>query len=353
VSIRPYRRGGKQVGWIVDLSDGRDPVTGERRRFTATVRGNKREAEKLEARLRYEAGHAPSAAARQPFALFVRDMWLPATSHLRRRTREGYVNKLKVHILPYLGHVAIGELSPYAVQRWLDGERKRGVSEHTMLHAFRILRAILRQAVRWQVIASDPTNAVRAPQVRRRILDLPDAKEARRIVDAFRGHPVEVAVVLAVGAGLRRSEIAGLDWADFDRDAGTVAVSRGMHQVGAEVYPEQTKTPKSRRTVSLPSWAAEVLRDRRGIGPMVPLPPDAIAWAYKQHLTYRYQTCGVRWIPLRDLRHTHATLLLEAGEDVAIVSRRLGHSTVEVTMQHYLHPHASADERAAKRLDDL
>ena len=190
--------------------------------------------------------------------------------------------------------------------------------------------------------------AVEPPTVRQSRPDVLTAKEANAYLDAFAGHELEPLIVLALAAGLRRSELAGLRWSDVDFQAGTVTITRGLHERAGKVLEEAPKSATSARTVALPEWALAVLAPRRGIGPIVteggaPIRPNRISALYEA----RVASSQLRRIPLRNLRHTHACLLLDAGVDLYTVSRRLGHSTVAVTEAHYIRPSQDADRAAA------
>jgi integrase len=193
------------------------------------------------------------------------------------------------------------------------------------------------------------------PQVR-------NADEANAIIDAFAGHQLEPIVLLALGGALRVSELAAVDWSDFDWASGSVSTWRGLHAKKGRVWFEDNKTERSKRTVALPDWAASRLKELRSFGPLVAdggvrLTPSQISWRYKSRMSAvnkgRKEADKLPWTPLKDLRHTSATLALAAGVDVVVVSRRLGHSQVNTTDKYYLRPGATADADAARKMDGL
>lgn len=337
-------------------------MTGKRRRPSVTVRGTEREAGVALARLIMQAGRQPeeNPTLRQ----YLLEMYLPhAEGRLRRRTVEGYRSKIQTHVLEPLGDLRLGELTPYVLDRWIDGVEG---SERTRLHAYRVLSTALNLAVRWRLIESNPLRAVEVPAVRSpRRPDVLTAEEAAQYLDAFAGHVLEPLVVLALGAGLRRSELAGLHWSDLrfwteTDDSGTVidraevSVRRGLHEHKGKVIEELPKSVTSSRTVALPPWAVARLRPLRGLGPVVvehgdPMRPRRISKEYDK----RVRAAGLRRVPLKNLRHSHACLLLDSGVDLYTVSRRLGHSTVAVTEAHYVKPGEQADREAADALGTL
>lgn len=338
----------------IELSNGRDRITGERRRMSRTVHGNQADAERVLAQMLLDIGQMPSGKG-LTVERFIEDIYKPwLVGHVRRSTREGYEDKLDRHVLPRFGKVRLDGLEPYVLDVWRDDLLTK-MSAQSALHVYRAFSTALNRATRWHLIAANPLKAVEPPHPPERPVAVLDASEARTYVAVFTGHELAPAIVLAMSTGLRPCEVAGLTWADLDLQAATVTVKRGLHEAkGGEVWFEDPKSARSARTVSLPAWAVETLRPLRGIGPIVPdngthMRPTKMQRLYRKHL----HAAKVRYVPMRDLRHTHATLMLEAGVDIVVVSRRLGHSTVAITDKHYLRPRRSADQAAADAFEHL
>ncbi|MDI9600126.1 MAG: site-specific integrase, partial [Acidobacteriota bacterium] len=329
----------------ISVSVGYSTVTGRRRRPSQIVRGTEREAEIALARLLLSAGKLPEneVSLRQ----FLEEMYLPHVEKRRRaKTVDGYRSLISHHIVPELGNSALTDLTPYQLSRWLDGLSKVGsdpvepLSEQSRLHVYRCLFAALRKAMQWGLIADNPLQAVEPPKPgRHQPKDVLTVEESAAYLRAFAGHPLEPLIALALGCGLRRSELAGLLWSSLDFEAGTVTVTRGLHDHKGTVIEEKPKSATSRRTIAVPAWALEILRPLRGIGPLVtldggPMRPGRISAEYVRQV----HAAGLRYVPLKNLRHTHACLMLDAGVDLYTVSRRLGHSTTAVTELHYVDP---------------
>lgn len=335
--------------WRLRVSIGHSTVTGKRRRPSINVRGDERTASIALAKLMLEAGRLPESDV--TIRQYLLEMYLPhVAGRLRAKTVDGYRSKIENHVLDELGDICLRELTPYALDRWIDGVKG---SERTRLHAYRVLNAALNVAVRWRLIDANPLRAIEVPTVRApRKPDVLTAKEAAAYLKAFAGHRLEPVVVLALGAGLRRSEIAGLRWSDIDFEDGSVRITRGLHDHKGEVIEEPPKSVTSLREVALPSWAIEILKPLRRPGPLVldddqaVMRPRRITEEYGKHV----RAAKLRAVQLKNLRHTHACLLLDAGVDLYTVSRRLGHSTVVVTEQHYVKPSGQADRAAAGAL---
>jgi integrase len=206
--------------------------------------------------------------------------------------------------------------------------------------------------VLWRLVDRNVLDAVKAPPVPRRKPAVLSADEANAYLDAFAGSPLEATILVAIGAGLRRSELAALSWKDTDLRAGTVSVTKGRHQRQGDVWIEPPKSQASRRVVALPQRCVDRLTRIRGVGPLA---VENGVWMSPELISRRYKTtladAGLTYLPLKNLRHTSATLALQAGASLYAVSKRLGHSSPAVTDAFYLSPDRSLDEDAARRLD--
>lgn len=348
-SIRWIREGVARV----ELIHGFDPITGKRRRMSRTLVCNQQQAERVLAQMLLEIGQLPSGRD-LTLRRFYEDLWQPWLSgHVRRSTQIGYEQKFENHVLPELGEIRLRSLEIYILERWRD-QLVTKMSEQSALHVCRCLNTCLKRAVKWRLLASNPLSDLDMPKPRQRALETLTAGEVVKYLKAFEGHHLEPLIIIAMATGLRPCELSALTWANVDLAAGSVTVERGLHEHHSDTWFEDPKSQRSWRTVSLDSWAVAALKPLRGIGPLVPdgndhMKPSKIA---RHYLRFVKKT-DLRYVPLRDLRHTHATLLLEAGVDLVNVSRRMGHGSVTITDKHYLRPKRSADQAAASAFGDL
>lgn len=336
--------------WRLMVSAGYDTTSGERRRPSKTVHGTERQADAALAKLLLDAGKMPETEV--TVGQYLDAMWLPhCEKRVRARTFDGYKSICENHITPKIGDLPLSSLSPFQLDTWLDDIDG---SPQTRLHVYRCLATALNQAVKWRLVEHNPLLAVEPPKVVKTRPDTLTAAEAAKYIEAFRGHQLEPIVVLALSAGLRRSELAGLTWADIDFDRGSVHITKGLHDRAGELLTEDPKSHTSRRVVALPPQAVEVLRALRGLGPLVVENGQAMKpWRISQEYERQVAISKLRRLALKNLRHTHATLLIEAGVDLYTVSQRLGHSSVAVTQDFYVRPGEKADVAAASTLQTL
>jgi integrase len=337
--------------WTIQASGGFDDG-GRRVRITRTVRGTRRDAERELTRLLRDVDQGLVAdPGRMTLTRYLQDRWLPhAATRVRPTTYERYCSLLRRHIVPRIGSVPLAKLRPLHVQSALDGMLGDGLAPRTVLHAYRVLSSALRQGVRWQVLATNPAAAVSPPRAERAKLTVPGPEAIRSVLAAAEGTIYYVPLVLAATAGLRRGEVLGVRWSAVNLERGTISVVATLQRTERELRFVEPKTPRSRRTVSLPAFVVEAIRRHRKdqserrllIGPAWvdtdvvadrgdgrPIEPGEFSRAF-----HRLADDGIR---LHDLRHAFATALLEAGVHPKVASEALGHASVSFTMDTYQH----------------
>lgn len=373
------QRGERSWAIIIDL--GRDPATGQRRQKWHSVKGTKRDAQRELARLVHEYN---TGAYIEPAKLTVGEYlqkWLTdyAQGRVAARTYDRYAEIIHLHLSPALGAMPLSKLQPLHIQACytralregrLD-RRAGGLSAQTVLHHHRLLHEALEQAVRWQLLSRNPADAVEPPRPERAEMHVLDPAGVSRLLEAAEGTRAYAAVLLAVTTGLRRGELLGLRWEDIDLQRGVLSVQQTVQRSrSAGLHIREPKTQRSRRLVTLPAMAVEVLRKHRleqqkqrlFMGPEYrdhglafprldgrPMNPDALSKAFEVIVA----RAGLPRVRFHDLRHTHATMLLQQGVNPKVVSERLGHSTVNLTLDTYSHVLPGIQEEVAQKVDNL
>lgn len=266
-------------------------------------------------------------------------------------------------------------MKPVAIQSFytdcLTAGRKDGtggLSAQTVLHFHRVFHKALGQAMKWQLLARNPADAVEPPRPVKREMRALDEAGTARLLQVLDGNRLFLPVLLAVTTGLRRGEILALRWQDIDLEIGEAFVCRSLEQSKSGLRFKSPKTSKSRRKIALPSFALEYLRSHKldqaktklRLGPAYedhglvcpaadgrPWAPDVLSTAFAAFI----RNSSLSPIRFHDLRHSHATHLLKAGIHPKIVSERLGHATIAITLDTYSHVLPGLQEEAASRLD--
>jgi integrase len=361
--------------WAIVL-DLRDPVTGERHRKWHSLVGTKRKAQDECARLISSLqGGTYLEPAKITVAQFL-DRWLEdVKARVTAKTHERYSEIVQKNIKPLLGAVVITKLRPMQIsdayaKALSSGRRngKGGLAPSTVRYMHVILKAAMQQAVRWQILARNPVDAVDPPKIERGAMTTYDLAQTADLIDATRGTRMTITVILAVLCGLRRGEIAALRWRNINLDAAQLAVIESAEQTGAGVRYKKPKSGKG-RTVALSARVVNALRPHRvqqaeellKLG--VALTGDTFVVAQADGSPLQPRTITHQWhlllannkmlprIRFHDLRHAHATHMLSSGVHPKIASERLGHSKVGITLDLYSHVMPGMQEDAAARVD--
>jgi integrase len=360
--------------WAIVI-DVRDPQTSERRRRWHSFAGTKRQAQIECARLISEIQQGTQVdTTRMTVAAFL-ERWVEhMQGQVSPRSHERYAELARKNIVPLLGGLALTKLQPAQISRayakaLASGRRdgKGGLSARTVTHMHRVLREALQQAVRWQLLARNPADAVKPPKVERKQMSVLDTDATAELIEAARPYRIFVPILLGVLCGLRRGEIAALRWRSVDLDAGQLMVVASIEQTKNGCREKETKSGRA-RAVALPATLVEELRRHRiqqaqellQIGIRLtddshvvaqsdgsPLQPNSLTHAFVDFLADR----GLKHIRLHDLRHSHATHMLAAGVHPKVASERLGHSKVGITLDLYSHVLPGMQEDAAAKVD--
>ena len=365
--------------WTIWVDLGRDLESGKRKQQTMTVHGSKKDAER---ELRTVLTRIEGGAYVKPAKLTVGEyleQWLQSyvSSNVGPRTRERYVEIVHAHLIPALGSIPLIALRPQHIQTYygkaLESGRRDGnggLSAQTVQHHHRVLYEALKHAVKHGTLIRNVAEAVDSPRPEHKEMVTLAPEDVNKLLDAVRDTPYYDLFYTAIYTGLRRSELLALRWSYVDLDLATLSVVETLHQLHNRQFVfRQPKSKKGRRLIALSSSLALLLRehkskqelDRMLLGkPLLPndlvfsnpdgspLQPDGITKAF----TRIVQSIGLHGVRFHDLRHTHATLMLWQGIHPKIVSERLGHSSIAITLDTYSHVLPGLQEAAAQRFDE-
>ena len=365
--------------WTIWVDLGRDPETGKRKQQTLTVRGGKKDAEKeLRAMLTRIEGGARVKPTKMTVGEYLKS-WLRdyVATNTAPSTADGYSDIVRAHIIPALGSLPLTALQPSHIQAYYGhmlelGRRdgKGGLSAQTVKHHHRVLYEALKHAVKHGVLIRNVAEAVDPPRPDGKEMATLEPDDVHPLLNAARETPYYTLFYTAIYTGLRRSELLGLRWRDVDLDLATLSVVQTLHHVPKKGYIfREPKTKHGRRLVDLSPSLAILLREHRTnqelertlLGRLLmlvdlvfcypdgtPLPPNSVTKAFHRLA----KSVGISGIRLHDLRHTHATLMLRQGVHPKVVSERLGHSSVAITLDTYSHVLPGIQAAAAQHFDE-
>ena len=285
--------------------------------------------------------------------------WLSvARTRLRPRTFDAYELCLR-RIEGPLGSVPVAKLTPQLVQRTYAGLFASGLSPRTVLQTHAVLHRALKQARHWGLATTIPTELVAVPRAHQREMRALSAAQLAVLLTSSRSSRWYPLWVLLGTAGLRIGEALGLKWTDVDLVAGRLQVKRALQrQRGRGLVFVEPKSYRSRRMVCLSGLAVAALREQRTRGTAEMVFPNLCgepqdASSVTDALKVALARADLPQIRVHDLRHTTASILLEAGAHPKLVQDLLGHSTVALTLNTYSHVTAGLSDQAARLMDQM
>jgi integrase len=247
-----------------------------------------------------------------------------------------------------------------------------GLSPRTVILVHSTIHKALATAVKQRLLQRNPADDAERPgQAHRPEMRVWTAAQLRSFLDHVRDDPLGPAITLAATTGLRRGEVLGLRWGRVDLDAGRVSIAETLVTVDYEVQASTPKTARSRRTVALDAGTVQVLHTQRarqlaqrlelglgrpGADDYVFSQPDGSPIhpnGFSDRFDRLVSASGLPRLTVHGLRHTWASLALQAGIPAKVVADRLGHSSISVTLDTYSHLLPGLQEDAANRVADL
>lgn len=300
------------------------------------------------------------------------EKWLSdyAKPNLSPRSYDRYTGIVNKYLIPQLGRIQLTQLRPEQLQRHYTTGLNSGLSARTIRYHHALIHIALQTAVKWGLVNRNVADAVEPPRFKRSVMQTWNEDEVNRFLEAAKESHYYPLFYTALFTGMRRGELLALRWQDVDFIYSQIYISRSLHQLrdGSYIYT-QPKSEKSRRTIALPSSLFFILSEHRKakeveallLGQTLsdtdlvfndlgkPLRPNTVTYAWERMAA----RSGVKVIRLHDARHTHASLMLKQGIHPKIVQERLGHASIQMTLDTYSHVAPGIQQAAAESFDKL
>jgi integrase len=302
-------------------------------------------------------------------AEYLNDTWLPSiNSRVRATTADGYRRIVKTHIVPSLGGVKLQALNEPLVEAWVASLVSSGLNPKTVRNIHAVLSKALTDAMRLRLVARNAVSRALLPKVTTPQPRAWRPEELRAFLKRVEADRWATMWRLYAMTGMRRGEVLGLRWSDVDLDDGSLRVVWQRTVAGGRAVEGRPKTASGERTValdpatvaSLRTWRKAQAAERLAVGPawidedghVFTWPDGDLLWPQSVTRWFREHcvALGLPTVGVHGLRHTAATWMIATGESPKLVSERLGHSNVSITLQTYSHVLPSQDRAAAGRL---
>ena len=269
-------------------------------------------------------------------------------------TKERYEVIIRRQIVPYLGDVELVELEPRAIDAMLSELLRSGLSASTVRSAHTVLSSAYKEAVRLGVADRNPAESVSPPVRRHRPVVPPPVAVVQDLLRLTRdeGHPLFQFLHLLTYTGMRRGEALALRWGNVNLDQAYLTVVEAAVKTRTQgLMLTEPKSHHSHRTIDLDDGTVDVLRQHRAEQSQARQPADVPAELVfpgrrsrmmstshlQRELKRLGELVGSQTITFHSLRHFHATVALQERQNVVVVSQRLGHSSVSMTLDIYGH----------------
>lgn len=357
---------------------GRDPVTGRKRQVTRTVKGTRKEAERVRNEMLVAVQQGRESGSSATFGDLLDAWYETASPNWSPRTALEHKRVIESVLKPALGDKKLAKLRTadldglYAALRAGSADR-RVLAPATVRKYHTVARSALQQGVRWEWIAINPAANTTPPKMRKKEPVPPTPNEMAQVLEAAEADDPDLHtfVRLAAVMGARRGEILGIRWQDFTEEYRSVEISSSVVIAEKQIVVKETKTDRVRRVAIDRSTAAVVAEHRARcderaaacgseLGPRSfvfshdpdgerPWRPDSASRSFARIRN----RVGLSHVRLHDLRHYVATRLIAQGVDPRTVANRLGHASPATTLSIYSHFVPEADRDAADFLGDL
>lgn len=364
--------------WFVLFDLGKDPITGKRKQKKKRGFKTKKEAEKYLSEQLHAIDKGTFFEPRDITLSEYFDYWIEnyAKPNTSQRTVEGYMYIIIQHLKPTLGNMKISKLQPSHLQEYYSQKLKggkfdgTGLSAQSVKHHHRLISKALKDAVKWQFIARNVAEAVTPPKTKKIEMQTWDNDQVKAFLELAKDSRYYSVYLSAIYTGVRQGEGLGIRWQDVDYENLTIYIRQSLQPIkGKGLIFKEPKNGKSRsiaiteilldefkkiyeQQVELKKlFGSEyhdfdlvfALKDGR------PIQPAELGRDFRKIV----DASNLPKIRFHDLRHTHATLMLKQGVHPKVVSERLGHSTIGITMDTYTHVLPNMQKEGANQFDQL
>lgn len=294
------------------------------------------------------------------FDMKFEDFWKMYCADMETRLREHtmrtkkYIVELK--ILPYFGNKRVNDITAADIRQWQNELIKMGYSPTYLKTINNQLSAIFNYAARYYDLKSNPcAKAGSMGKSKAEEMDFWTGEEFRKFIDSVMNKRLSyMAFMILYWTGMRLGELLALNPKDVDLKKRTISITKSYQRLGKKDVITPPKTPKSKRVITIPEFLAADIKDY--MDSLYDLQEDdrlfPITKYYLEHEMQRgIKESGVKRIRVHDLRHSHASMLIELGFSPLEIANRLGHEKVETTLNTYSHLYPNKQTKLAERLD--
>jgi integrase len=367
-SVYKDTRGGKNNGtWYYSVDLGRKSDGGRNQKKKGGFR-TKKDAEAALVEVVAAVNHGTYIEPSNQLYKDYLPIWIDTKRpFIERLTTEGYESYVRLHIVPYLGSLPLSRITPTDVQRFIISLNDKGLAAATIKRIYNVINSSLEAAVKLKYISENPAKSISKPKVKKKEICFWNEDQVKCFLDTAKLHTrLHIAFTLALLTGMRQGEILGVRWADIDLEKGIIHIRQTLSHDGKELRAG-AKSASGIRAVAIDVDTIKELKKHRAIqtqerwsaGPEY-LDLDLVVCTaigkmknprdLMKTMFSLLEKAKVSKITFHGLRHTHASMLLKLGVHPKVVQERLGHSSIQVTLDLYSHLYPNMQSDAANAI---
>lgn len=300
------------------------------------------------------------------------EQWLESVKDkIEVNTLESYRYALN-HVVPYFRKkgTKLKDLTPLIIQNYYSDKSKEGLGSNTILKHHSNIHRALNKALKLNLIPYNPADRVELPKKKKFEASTYNEQQIKELLNKVRGNQIEAAVTITSYLGLRRSEVLGLKWSSVDLEKKKMIIQTTVVRAKTTIVKDTTKNKSSHRTLSIPDALNDYLinlkrkqeEQKKLFGNCynendwickkddgTPINPTTLSYYYQTLLT----ETGFPHIRFHDLRHSTASMLINAGCEIYEIKELLGHSQIATTVDIYGHLDYKAKQRMADKINGI
>lgn len=325
--------------------------TGKRKETTKRGFSKKKDAQEYEINFKKQQTGTINMPFSSLYKLYMEDV----KSRVRATTYQGKIFLFESKVLPFFKDIPCDQITPIMIRKWQNELIAQDYSPTYLKTVNNQLSAIFNFAVRYYNLPSNPT--VKAGSMGKKhaeAMQFWTVSEFDLFIEKTSNIMYKTIFTLLFWTGMREGEMLALTLNDFDFEKKLVHITKSFARLDRGDLISPPKTPKSKRDITLPNFILKLVKEYTLH--LYDYKPSQRLFVTTKHSLYNEmnrvsQAAGVKRIRVHDLRHSHASYLIEKNVSVLAISERLGHDNIETTLRTYSHLYPNKHHTIAELIE--
>lgn len=293
-----------------------------------------------------------------PFSAFIELYKDDMSAQLKATSKETRDYQIENRILPFFSDTPICDIDAKAIRSWHNNLITEGLSEQYIKGLHATLSAIFNHAKKFYGLSANPCKIVGSPKVpneQPKTMNFWTLDEFNKVIENVEDLTAKTAIMVLYWSGMRKGELFGLTWSKINFETSEITIDQNHARLHGRSVITTTKTGNP-RTIKMPNFVMKQLKEYRSKIYKPKQSDFVFPWEKRlieKGMSQGRKAAGVKHIRVHDLRHSHASLLISLGENIVLVSKRLGHANVSMTLDTYAHFFPDDENKMISKIEDL